>query len=59
MSKLTSVYDSNELNLKGDINITLTLLERNMICNALAILLPKETNPMPLIMLVDRIVKGD
>lgn len=56
--KLKSVYQQNDLNLKGDITITLSEDERNIICNALAIIFPKECDVLPLIMLCDRIVKG-
>ena len=40
--KLKSVYDDNGMNLQGDITVTLTAQERNMIANALTILSPKE-----------------
>ena len=35
--KLKSVYDDNGMNLQGDITVTLTVQERNMIANALTI----------------------
>lgn len=57
--KLKSVYQENELHLKGDITITLSEEERNIICNALAILCPKECDIMPMLLLCDRIVKGN
>lgn len=59
MDKIKSVYQKNDLNLEGDITITLTLEERNIICNALSMLAPKECDIMPLLFLCDRIVRGE
>ena len=57
--KLKSVYDDNGMNLQGDITVTLTVQERNMIANALAILSPKECDIIPILMLVDKVVTGE
>ncbi|GAB5081352.1 hypothetical protein Osc1_05250 [Hominimerdicola sp. 21CYCFAH17_S] len=49
-----SIYEKG-LNIKGDKTISLTADERMMICNALANSIPNEVDPMPIIMLIDRI----
>ena len=56
--KLKSVYDDNGMNLRGDITVTLTVQERNMISNALTILAPKECDIVPILMLVNKVVTG-
>ena len=56
--KLKSVYDDNGMNLQGDITVTLTVQERNMIVNALPILAPKECDIVPILMLVNKVVTG-
>ena len=56
--KLKSVYDDNGMNLQGDITVTLTVQERNMIVNALTILAPKECDIVPILMLVNKVVTG-
>lgn len=56
--KLKSVYDDNGMNLQGDITVTLTVQERNMIANALTILALKECDIVPILMLVNKVVTG-
>ena len=56
--KLKSVYDDNGMNLQGDITVTLTVQERNMVANALTILSPKECDIVPILMLVNKVVTG-
>ncbi len=54
---MKSIYEST-LNLKGDATLTLTAEERMMICEALTKAAPKETDIIPLTLLMDRIIKG-
>lgn len=55
--KSESIY-SKELNLKGEITITLNSDERMMIAEALTKAAPKEVDILPLVMLMDRMIKG-
>lgn len=55
--KSESIYKST-LNLQGEVTMTLTAEERMMICEALSKCAPKEVNITPLLLLMDRMVKG-
>lgn len=55
--KSESIY-SKELNLEGEITITLNADERMMIAEALTKAAPKEVDILPLAMLMDRMIKG-
>lgn len=52
-----SIYNST-LDLKGEATMTLTAEERMMICEALTECAPKETDILPLMILMDRMVRG-
>ena len=52
-----SIYVST-LNLEGEATMTLTAEERMMICEALSKCASKESNIMPLALLMDRMIKG-
>lgn len=54
MQKYKSVYKS-DLNLQGDITVTLSADERMVICEALAKVAPKEADIFPLILLADKL----
>lgn len=56
-SKYTSIYKST-LNLQGDVTLTLTAEEREMLCEALTNCAPKECDILPLMVLMDRLVRG-
>ena len=58
MQSKKSVYNK-ELGLQGDATITLSADERMIICEALAKAAPHEVDILPLVMLTDRIVKGE
>lgn len=55
--KIKSIYE-NTMNLAGDATMTLSAEERNMICNALTKCAEKETDIIPLMLLMDRMAKG-
>lgn len=52
-----SIYNST-LNLTGEATMTLDADERMMICEALTKCAPKETDILPLMLLMDRMVRG-
>ena len=52
-----SIYNSS-LNLTGEATMTLNAEERMMLCEALTKCAPKESDIMPLMILMDRLVKG-
>ena len=52
-----SIYES-DLNLQGDVTLTLNAAERMMIFEALAKCAPKEVDILPLAELMDRMVRG-
>lgn len=55
--KITSVFQDNNLGIRGDTPIILSEQEANMICNAMTICLPKEYgNVMPILELTNKIV---
>ena len=54
---MASIYTS-KLNITGEANITLTADERKMICEALGKCAPKEVDIIPIMTLMDKIVKG-
>lgn len=56
--KSESIYN-NVLNLHGEIIISLSVDERSMICNALTKCASQEADIIPIVMLMDRIVKGE
>lgn len=56
-SKYTSIYKST-LNLQGDVTLTLDAEERMMLCEALTNCAPKECDILPLMVLMDRLVRG-
>lgn len=51
-----SIYVST-LNLKGEATMTLSAEERMMLCEALTKCAPKETDILPLVQLMDRLVR--
>ncbi len=55
--KSESIY-KKDLNLKGEITITLDADERMMIAEALAKVAPKEVDILPLMILMNRIISG-
>lgn len=56
---MNSIYEENKLNIKGDTPVILSEQEVNMICNAMAILLPKECDALPIFELTDKLVKAN
>lgn len=55
--KSESIY-KKDLNLKGEITITLDADERMMIAEALTKVAPKEVDILPLMILMNRIISG-
>ena len=55
--KSDSIY-FKQMNLQGEITITLNADERMMICEALGKCAPKEVDILPLALLMDRIMSG-
>lgn len=55
---MDSIYNS-KLNLKGEATMTLNAEERMMLCEALTKCAPKETDIIPMMLLMDRLVKGE
>lgn len=56
--KSESIY-AKTLNLKGEITITLNADERMMIAEALSKCAGREVDIIPLMMLMDRMIKGE
>ena len=54
---MASIYTS-KLNITSEATITLTADERKMICEALGKCAPKEVDIIPIMTLMDKIVKG-
>ncbi len=55
--KNESIYQ-NTIPLKGDATMTLTAKERMMVIGALTICAPNEVDVIPILELMDRMVKG-
>ena len=53
-----SIYNST-LNLTGEATITLDADERMILCEALTKCVAQETDAMPIIFLMDRLVRGE
>lgn len=53
-----SIYKSS-LNLQGDATLVLSADERMMLCEALTNCAPRECDILPLMILMDRLVKGE
>lgn len=57
MEKIKTVYDKS-LVVHGEVTVTLNEEERRIICNALVMVAPNESNIIPLMLIADKIIAG-